>query len=208
MRYIDEEPFLERMKNEKGIVLFDEGRSLCYETDDFHGFDFTNLTNPHKGDESVVERVFADERGIERAMIETLLNLMGELDQFPVRLIPVDDDWADDELESLIAKNYVTPEEGAVLTKVVEDGKALSAVEIDADEIVAGVCLTLPQLTLRSTVCAVIGGDGATLALVSRDEEVSFNTTDRALYEKARALMKARAASLPFEVVWVDDIVA
>ncbi|MBF0169816.1 MAG: hypothetical protein HQK87_01785 [Nitrospinae bacterium] len=202
MRYLDEEPYIATL-HEEGIVPCDDGRSLCYDTGDYYGFDFTNLTSPQKGADGLLEPA-GEGRHVERAMIETLLTLLVDLGQAPLRLIPLDDDWADDELESLIGHGYLTKDEGAVLSRVVADGKAMDVIEIAADEIATGVALLLPQLTVRSTVCAIVGGEGETLSLISQDDEISFNTDDRGVYDKARALMKQREIKLPFEVVWVD----
>lgn len=202
MRYLDEASYLTDLA-EQGIVPCDDGRSFCYDTADYFGFDFTNLTSPPKAAEGILEPASAG-RQVERAMLESLLTLMVELDQAPLRLVAVDDDWADDELPTLLGEGYLSADEGAVLTKVVADGKAMEVIELDAEEIAIGVALLLPQLTHRSTVCAVIGGDGATLALVSQDDEVSFNTDERAVYEKGREIMKRREIELPFEVVWVE----
>lgn len=199
MRFLDEKTFLETLRR-AGIVPCLEGRGLCYEDDEsVLGFDFTNLSIPDTS-VSPFEAQGAGERSVEYAMIGTMLRILDELGLFPLRLYAVDEEWAGEDVASLAEKGLITAEEAAVLGRVMEEGRGMDVIVVEREEAADAVRLIAPQVTALGTVCAATDESGRALALFSQDDEVSFNTTDRGVYDKA-VKMLSTLKNLPFEVI-------
>ncbi len=202
MKFIKEEEFTQLMQGVR-IVHCNHGRSLCFRDEaSILGFDFTNMNIPDHG-ASPYEGVAAGDRSIEYIMVSSILKIIAELDLFPLYLYPVDDDWADEDLEPLVKRGLLTPEEGAVLDEVVDSGHAMDIIVVDKGEMDLAVRLVTPQMTAFSKTCAVADGKGRVLTTFSQDDEVSFNTTDKNIYEKASLMMKS-LSGLPFDVIWAE----
>ena len=197
MKYFSEEDFLSSM-DRFGVELCNDERSLCYKnSEETFGFDFTNLAEPDMENE--------EEGGhkVERSMLETTLALFESLSLFPVTLFAVNDEWTDEETVAELTKSGYTGAELEIIKSIVEEGHSNDAIEITPDEKDFGVKLLLTEMTIiGSTTCAIIGRGGEALALVSRDDEVSFDTATSGVYETAKKYMKSRESSIPFEIIW------
>ncbi|MFW2331828.1 MAG: hypothetical protein ACN4E2_06005 [Nitrospinota bacterium] len=201
MRYINEDLFLLDVKDD-GIVKCDNDRSISFSTDDYFGFDFTNLAYTKTGVPSLATTNRGD--SIEKEMLEALFNLLNELDQFPVSLIALEDKWVDEECLELDQNSAFTPEEKELLIKIDGSGASMDVVEFEEDELEDAIRLLYPQLVLRQNRCAIIGRDGLTLSTASYDDEVSFNTLSKELYDRARSIIREQEDSFRFEVVWIE----
>ncbi|MGK7346082.1 MAG: hypothetical protein ACNS63_09775 [Candidatus Nitrospinota bacterium M3_3B_026] len=199
MNFLDEKAFLETLRS-AGIVPCREGRALCYEDEEsVLGFDFTNLSIPDTS-VSPFEAQGAGERSVEYAMIGTMLRILDELDLFPLYLYAVDEEWAGEDIGRLRKKGLLTVEEASVLGRVMEEGRGMDVIVVEREEAADAARLIAPQITALGTVCAATDARGRVLALFSQDDEVSFNTMDRRIYEKAAKMLET-LKNLPFEVI-------
>ena len=199
MKFIEDCAFLDMMKS-AGIEMSEDGRSILYRNEDaVRGFDFTNLT-PHDPS-APYEAVAAGDRSVEYTMVATAFRIIEALGLFPLYLYSINNEWVDEDLAPLIKGGMLTPEEGEILESVRENDNVSDVVIIEKGEVEKAVRLITPQLTAFSTSCCAADGDGKVLALFSDDDEVSFNTTDPDIYEKAKKMVKS-LKNLPFETIW------
>ena len=197
MNYINEEEFLATLVR-FGIELCNDERSLCYKnSEETSGFDFTNLAEPEMESEG------EESNKVEQSMLETTLELFENLSLFPVTLFAVNDEWTDDQTVAELTKSGYTGDELEIIKSIVKEGHANDAIEISSDEKDFGVKLLLTEMTIvGSTTCAIIGQRGEALALVSRDDEVSFDTAASGIYETAKKYIKERESGFLFETIW------
>ncbi len=199
MKFIENSVFLEMMKR-AGIELSENGRTMMYHDEGaVKGFDFTNLT-PHNPAEPY-EAVAVGDRSVEYAMVATAFKVIDALNIFPLYLYSVDNEWVDEDIAPLIKSGTLTREEADVLESVLENDNALDVAVIEKGEVDKAVRLIVPQLTAFSTSCCAVDAEGKVLALFSEDDEISFNTIDPQIYEKAKKMVKS-LSNLPFETIW------
>ncbi|VAX19178.1 hypothetical protein MNBD_NITROSPINAE02-608 [hydrothermal vent metagenome] len=203
MKFIEEKVFLEMMEL-AGIASCDDGRSLRYKVEDgAQGFDFTNLALPDKP-MAPYEVIGGGDRSVEYAMVSTVFKIFEALKLFPLYLYTIDDEWAAEELDPLVKKGLLTPEEGEILNLVADEDHNMDVVMIEREDLAVAVRLIAPQFTIFQTSCAVTDAKGRALILFSPDDEVSFNTKDKDIYEKASRMVKS-LENLPFETIWADS---
>lgn len=204
MRFLNEKEFLEKMKP-LGIAPCDEGRRLCYEDEEKTlGFDFTNLAVPESA-ASLFERQGAGDRSVEYAMVGAMFKIMEALGLFPLYLYASDEEWAGEDVDGLVKRRLLTAEEGELLSRIMDEGHGMDAIALDGAEVAEAVRLVASQLTTLGATCHAVDEKGRALVLFSQDEEVSFNTCDKYVYEKAKAMVKS-LENTPFDVVFVEDI--
>lgn len=203
MKFIEEKVFVGMMKS-VGISLSDNGRSLEYKNQDgVLGFDFTNLAHPDKP-MAPYEVIGGGDRSVEYAMVSTIFKMLEALKLFPIYLYTIDDEWADEDLAPLVKKGLMTPEEAEILNLVLDEDHSMDVVVIEREDLAKAVRLIAPQFTVFQTSCAVTDINGKTLILFSPDDEVSFNTTDKDIYEKASQMIKS-LNNMPFDTIWADS---
>ncbi len=204
MKFIEEKVFLEMM-DLAGIIPCDDGRSMQFKTEEgVQGFDFTNLALPDKP-MAPYEVIGGGDRSIEYAMVSTVFKIFEALELFPLYLYPIDDEWAAEDLSSLVKKGVLTPEEGEILSLVTDEDHGMDVAVIEKEDLAKAVRLIAPQFTIFQTSCAVTDVKGRALLLFSPDDEVSFNTNDKDIFEKASRMIKS-LKNLPFEIIWADSV--
>lgn len=181
-----------------GIILSDDERSLRYEAQErARGFDFTNLTcdEDHLSIDSEPGR-------IEREMIEALFVVFDHLDDYPLRLISLEDEWIS---SALIGSDRSDEDLIDALERIESAGAHRAVIEIDRPERKLAAALIWAQLIYNGASSVLIGASRAALASVSREEEVRFDIRSPDFY--ARALRRARelAKGHRFEIICVDS---
>ncbi len=200
MLFVDEEKYLGLMK-EVGVVPCKEGRGLCYEDEEsVLGFDFTNLTVPLTSP-AAFESPAPGDRRVESSMVSTLLDLLDKLGEYPASMYLADDEWLAEETGPLVKNGHMTKTEGLILSKLCEEDHGMDVIVVGPDEKAIAESIIIPQLTLFSTTCCITGPKGRVLAVISEDDEVSFNTNDPALFQLADAIMKELEPDLPFKLI-------
>jgi len=203
MKFISEKKFLGSISR-SGIGKTSDDRSLRYlDETGVLGFDFTNLAIPDLS-ESPYEGVAEGDRSVEYVMVSTLFKLVQVLDLFPVYLYASDNEWADENLARLVSQKYITADEASVLQNVIDQDHGMDVAVIGRDEIKEAVRLITPQITALSTECCAVDDKGRFLATFSQDDEVSFDTKDKALYNASKEFI-LKLKNLPFEIIQAED---
>ncbi len=204
MKFIKEEEFQEIITM-TGIEVSAQTGALSYaNSDHVVGFDMTNLTIPDTSI-SPFETQGEGDRSVEYAMVSSLFKVIERLGRFPVYLFAADDEWADDEIDQLASRGFINKEEAKALTELMAEGHGMDIAVVEKGEIADAVRLIVPQITALSTACYAMDGDGKFLASFSQDDEVSFDTTDPEIYAAAKNTLRS-AKSLPFEIIWGDEL--
>jgi hypothetical protein len=203
MKFVKEKEFLDQI-SQLGIGKTPNDRSLRYlDENSVLGFDLTNLTIPDSSN-SPYERVAEGDRSVEYAMVSTLFKLVETLGLFPVYLYAADNEWADENLDQLVTQKHITADEASALRNVIDLDHGMDVVVIGQDEVKDAVRLITPQITTFSTECCAVDNKGRFLATFSHDDEVSFNTNDKAIYNASKEFIQ-KLKNLPFEIVQVED---
>jgi len=203
MKYINEQNYLAELK-ENGVIPSGDGLTLEYSDDaGVRGFDFTNLTSPDMA-KTALDSGMGGEAVVERKMIEVVFDLCAEMDLYPLRLHAIEDEWGGADPEELLASDKLDKATATLLRTLDESDHLMDVIEIGKEERDAGVNLVTMQFVMFGGATAITSRSGAFLALVSQDDEVSFNTGDGALYEKARAIVRQNAGAYPFDIIFAE----
>jgi len=203
MKFISEKKFLASIRR-LGIDKTSDDRSLRYlDETSVLGFDFTNLAIPDLSS-SPYETVAEGDRSVEYVMVSTLLKLVEALDLFPVYLWASDNEWADEDLDQLVSRKFITVDEAAILQNVIDQDHGMDVAVIGRDELKEAARLVTPQMTALSTECCATDNKGRFLATFSQDDEVSFNTKDNAIYNAAKEFI-GKLKNLPFEIIQAEE---
>ncbi len=198
MKFIREDEFLQSIPS-IGLQLVDDPGAMEYiDEQAVLGFDFTNLTPPDMST-GPYETVAGGDRSVEYAMVSTLFKIVESLGLFPVHLFAVDNEWADEDLHELATKGFITQQEEELLGEIVDGGHGMEVIVLDQNELSDAARIVTPQITTFSTRCQAVDTEARFLAEFSPDDEVSFNTTDKSLYNKVREMVLS-LKNLPFEV--------
>ncbi|MDH4184304.1 MAG: hypothetical protein OEV92_08790 [Nitrospinota bacterium] len=203
MKLINEKDFMAEMESAK-IELLDDGQPAYTGDEDVLGFDFSNLT-PASDGAGLIEHMTSGSRATERAMVEALFNIVKKLGLFPVFLMAVDDEWADEEQKALLERGDLNETEVEAMEMILENDGNMKILMLEKDEMEEAVAIVTPQMTLLSNRVAAMDAQGRFLAYFSEDDEVSFNTTDPAIYQAARKLALEMRAEAPFEMIFAED---
>lgn len=144
------------------------------------------------------------DRSVEYAMVSTLFKLVEILGLFPVYLYASDNEWADENMNTLVSQKHITADEAAALRNVIDQDHGMDVMVIGHDEVKEAARLITPQITAFSTECCAMDEKGRFLATFSQDDEVLFNTNDKAIYKASREFT-LKLKNLPFEIVRVED---
>ncbi|MBI5815350.1 MAG: hypothetical protein HZB29_07030 [Nitrospinae bacterium] len=200
MKFINETEFFNSIKS-SGLGLDEDGRSLRFADEDSAiGFDFANLSIPDLST-GVFEAASRESATVERAMVAAAFGVLSALDLFPAMLYASDNEWLDEDLSGLVKGGVVTKEEAAALNVLSGGGRGMDVIILEKDEADTAVKIITPQITALGTTCYAIGAGGRAVFRFSQDDEVSFNTTDAGIYEKAKKHVMS-AGDFPFEIIW------
>jgi len=203
MKLINENDFMAEMESAK-IELLDDGQPAYIGDEDVLGFDFSNLAPAGDG-AGLIEHMTSGSRATERAMVEALFTIVKKLGLFPVFLMAVDDEWADEEQKALLERGDLNEAEVEAMEMIIENDGNMKALMLEKEEMEEAVAIVTPQMTLLSNRVAAMDAQGRFLAYFSEDDEVSFNTTDPAIYKAARKLALEMRAEAPFEMIFAED---
>lgn len=200
MRFIEERRFLEEM-GQLGLGLSEDGRVFNFnDPDRAKGFDFSNFTIPGSPEE-IIESATANEPSVESIMARSALEAMLSAGLFPIYLFISDNEWLDEDPESLVRQGLMTKTGAAILSAIIEEDHGMDVIVIEAGEIGVAVDIITPQILALGSTCYAVDMKGRAFTLFSQDDEVSFNTIDDGAYEKARSYVEG-LSDKPFEVIW------
>ncbi|MBI4666768.1 MAG: hypothetical protein HY751_10215 [Nitrospinae bacterium] len=199
MRFTSEDHFLSAIAP-AGLAQDPEGRYLRFtDEDSVLGFDFTNLTMPDSP--GAFDIAGGMDNSVERSMVETVVRLMEDLDLFPLYLFASDNEWLDEDADALAKRGLIRESERDILKAIQTAGHNMDVLIVEKSEAGRAVDILTPQLTELGATCFAVSEDGSTYALISQDDEVSFNTTDEGIYRRARETVRS-LESLSFDIIW------
>ncbi|HJM82679.1 MAG TPA: hypothetical protein QF720_03675 [Nitrospinota bacterium] len=201
MRYLKESDLLEILPS-LGIIVGKDGQKLHMNSSRILGFDITNLQSIKE--DAYYEMIEAGDRNVEYVMVSTVVKLLDTLSLFPVYLYAIDNEWLDEEIAPLLANNMLTKEEADVLTDIQQEGKGMDVIIIEHTSIQQMVRILVPQMTVFSKRCYLLDSMGRVLISFSADDEISFDTNDQKVYDKARESL-LKLTNTPFNIIWAED---
>jgi hypothetical protein len=98
----------------------------------------------------------------------------------------------------------LTKEEADVLTDIQQEGKGMDVIIIEHTSIQQMVRILVPQMTVFSKRCYLLDSMGRVLISFSADDEISFDTNDQKVYDKARESL-LKLTNTPFNIIWAED---
>ncbi|MDH5638598.1 MAG: hypothetical protein OEZ04_08910 [Nitrospinota bacterium] len=203
MEVLEETAFVQSL-GRHGIEALEDGQLAYIDKERVLGFDFTNLSTGRM-DAGAIEMAQPGDRRMETTMVRALFKIIEKLELFPVHLFSAEDEWLDEDPIRMKEAGHMTEAEANALILVDKMGGKMAVLQMEQDELDQAVSIVTPQMTLFSNRCAATDESGKFLACFSEDDEVSFNTTDKNIYQAARKMALEMRSQVPFEIIFAED---